>query len=131
MARPRQRELLPPDSRRRTPPYQRHRLRQYREPAASARAADGDGFAALLVDEVQYRRLPFRSRRDARPRAAWFRSRLRFLRRVAPGSDPVATQADFRAMGHRPWRLSTRQPSTGLCRMERSFPRYSAPLLAR
>ena len=35
-----------------------------------ARAADGDGFAALLGDAVPRRRLPLRSRRDARPRAA-------------------------------------------------------------
>ncbi len=53
-----------------------------REPAASTRAADGDGFAALLVDGVQYRRLPFRSRRDARPRTQRLRSRLRLFRRA-------------------------------------------------
>ena len=40
----------------------------------SARAADGDGFAALLGDRVPCRRLPLRPRRDARPRGARLRS---------------------------------------------------------
>ena len=47
-----------------------------RSTCASARAADGDGLAALLGRGVPCRRLPLRSRRDARARAARLRSRL-------------------------------------------------------
>ena len=40
-------------------------------------------------------------------------------------------QADLRAVGHRAGRLSARQSSAGLRRMERPVPRRRAPLLAR
>ena len=45
------------------PLHQRHRQRQHAQPAPSARAADGDGFAALLGRRVARRRLPLRPRR--------------------------------------------------------------------
>ena len=75
---------LVPDNR--APLHQRHRHRQHAQPVECARAADGDGFAALLGHAVPRRRLPLRPRRDARARAARFRSRRRLLRRAAPGS---------------------------------------------
>ena len=131
VARARQRELLPPDSRRRTPLHQRNGLRQYLEPVPSARAANGDGLAALLGHGIQHRRLSFRSRRDARPRRPRFRSRFRLLRRDPPRPDSLHAQADFRTLGHRPRRLSARQSSAGFRRMERQVPRRRAPLLAR
>ena len=88
--RPRQRQLLPAGAGQPPPLHQRHRHRQHAEPVASARAADGDGFAALLGDVVPCRRLPLRSRRHAGPRGRRLRSRFRLLRRAAPGPDPVA-----------------------------------------
>ena len=47
------------------------------ELVASARAADGDGFAALLGDLVPRRRVPLRSLRDAGARGQRLRSRRR------------------------------------------------------
>ena len=61
------------------------------------------------VDLVSRRRLPLRSRRDA-----WAAKHYGFdpgcglLRRVAPGPGAVAREADRRAVGHRPRRLSAR-----------------------
>ena len=75
--RPRQCELLPPGPGQSPPLRQRHRHRQHAQSLASARVADGDGFAALLGHVVPCRRLPLRSRRDARARAARLRSRRR------------------------------------------------------
>ena len=48
--------------------FRHDRLRQHGQPAPSARAADGDGFAALLGGGVPRRRLPLRPRHLARPR---------------------------------------------------------------
>ena len=121
--RPRQRQLLSTGGRRPAPHRQRHRHRQHGESVASARAADGDGLAALLGDLVPRRRVPLRSLRDARPRAERLRSGRRLLRRAAPGSGARRREADRRAVGHRSGRLSARQPSARLCRMERPVPR--------
>ena len=49
------------------------------------------------VDVVPCRRLPLRSRVDARPRGARLRSRRRLLRCDAPGPGAVAREADRRA----------------------------------
>ena len=46
-----------------------HRLRQFGQPDPSARAADGDGFAALLGRGLPRRRLPLRPRHHAGARA--------------------------------------------------------------
>ena len=129
--RPRQCQLLPPRRRQSAPLRQRHRHRQHGEPRDAARAADGDGFAALLGHLLPCRWLPFRPRRHPRPRGARFRSRLRLLRRHPPGPGAVAGKADLRAVGHRPGRLPARQPSAGLRRMERPVSRRHPPLLAR
>lgn len=131
VARPRQRELLPARARRPALSRRRDGLRQYAEPVASARAADGDGLAALLGDRIQHRRLSFRSRRDARPRGSRLRSRRGLLRCAAAGSRARAAQADHRTVGRRARRLSARPPSRRLRRMERPLSRHRAALLAR
>ena len=60
--RPRQCQLLPAGTRQQAALHQRHRDRQHAQSIASARAANGDGFAALLGDVVPRRRLPLRPR---------------------------------------------------------------------
>ncbi len=131
VARPRQRELLPADAGQPPLSCRRNGLRQHAEPVASARRADGDGFAALLGDRVQHRRLPLRPRRDARPRGARLRSRRGLFRRVAAGPGARAAQADHRAVGSRPRRLSARPPPAWFRRVERPLSRHRAALLAR
>ena len=54
-----------------------HRLRQFGQPHPSARAADGDGLAALLGRGLPRRRLPVRSRHHAGARAERLRPQLR------------------------------------------------------
>ena len=48
--------------------FRHDRLRQHRQPPASARAADGHGLAPLLGRDLPRRRLPLRPRHLARPR---------------------------------------------------------------
>lgn len=131
LARPRQRELLPARAGRPAPPHRRDGLRQHARPVAPARAADGDGFAALLVERVQRRRLSLRSLRDARPRGGRLRSGRGLFRRAASGPRARHAQADRRAVGCRPGRLSARPPSGRLRRVERPLSRHRAALLAR
>ena len=68
-----------------------HRHRQCAEARASARAADGDGFAALLGRGLPRRRLPLRSRHHARPHAG-VRPQRAVLRRgpAGPGAAPTS-----------------------------------------
>ena len=54
-----------------------------------------------------------------------------FLEFVPPGPGPVVGQADRRAVGLRPRRLSGRRFSAGLGRVERPLSRYRAGLLER
>ncbi len=54
-----------------------------------------------------------------------------FLRCHAPGPAARPRQADRRALGHRPGRLSARQLRAALGRMERPLPGHGAPVLAR
>ena len=54
-----------------------HRLRQLGQPDPSARAADGDGFAALLGRGLPRRRLPLRPRHHAGARAERLRPQRR------------------------------------------------------
>ena len=63
LARPRQRQLLPPAADDRSALRELHRLRQHARPAPPARAADGDGQPALLGRRDARRRLPLRPRR--------------------------------------------------------------------
>ena len=101
LPRHRQRQLLPA-GRRPALLFRHHRLRQHDEPAPSARAADGHGFAALLGRGMPCRRLPLRSR-DARSGASTrgFDPTLGFFDADAAGPGAVAGQADRRALGHR------------------------------
>ena len=104
--------------------------RQRAEAHASARAADGDGFAALLGRSVPRRRLPLRSRDHARPHAG-VRSARAVLRRHPAGSGARQRQADRRAVGHRARRLPGRRLPARLVGMERRLSQDAAPLLAR
>ncbi len=108
-----------------------HRMRQRAQSHASARAADGDGLAALLGRGLSHRRLPFRSRHHAGPHADRLRPWLGVLHRHPAGSGARQRQADRRALGHRTGRLSGRWLSGRMVGMERSFPPDAAPLLGR
>ena len=81
------------------------------------------------VEVVPCRRLPLRSRDHAGARAQRLRSAMR---RSSPRSGRIRCwprQADRRAVGHRPRRLSGRRLSARLVGMERHVPAYAAPLL--
>ena len=76
-----------------------HRHRQLAQPDPSARAADGDGFAALLGRALPCRRLPLRSRHHARPRAPHgFDPQAGFFAAIA--QDPVLARVKLIA---EPW----------------------------
>ena len=96
-----------------------HRHRQCAQARASARAADGDGFAALLGRGVPRRRLPLRSRHARSAAAPAFDPQRAVLRRRAAGPGARQRQDDRRAVGHRPRRLSGRRLSDRLVGMER------------
>ena len=110
LPRPRQRELL----RARRPAallLRHHRLRQQRQPAASARGADGDGFAALLGRGMPRRRLPLRPRGDADPRPRVGRLQQPVPRRGDPGPGARQGEDDLRELGPRRLRLPGRARS--------------------
>ena len=106
-----------------------HRLRQHAEPVPSARAADGDGFAALLGRGDACRRLPLRPDLGPGARPVRLRLRLGLPRRRAPGPGAVAGQADRRALGPGRRRLSGRRLPARLVGVERQVPRHHAALL--
>ena len=84
------------------------------------------------VDGDARRRLPLRPRPGARARhRRRRRPRRRLLRHRPPGPGALAHQAHRRAVGPRRRRLSGRQLSRPLDRVERPLPRHRAPLLAR
>ena len=92
----------------------------------------------LIMDSLRYwvhgdarRRLPLRSRERAGSRAARRGQARRVLRHHPPGSDPLAGEADRRAVGSRRRRLPGRQLSDQVDRVERQVPRRGAALLAR
>ena len=105
----RQRELLPPGARRPAPLHGLHRYGQLTEPGQPGGAAADHGLAALLRDRLPRRRLPFRSRLGARPRALRCRPAVGVLRHHPPGPGPLPGQAHRRAVGRRARRLSGRQ----------------------
>ena len=109
--------------------HQRHRHRKHRQPLASARAADGGGFAALLGDRNAGRRLSLRPRHHPRARALRVRRRRRLSRCLPAGPGAVRRQTDRRALGHRTGRLPGRPVSAGMGRMERQVSRYGSQLL--
>ena len=115
----RQRHLLPAAARPAALLHQRHRHRQHAEPEPSAGAADGDRQPALLGDGDARRRLPLRPGHHPR------RASRTASTSAAASSMPAARircwpgQADRRALGLRPGRLSGRRLSAGLGRVER------------
>ncbi len=109
-----------------------HRLRQHAQPQPSAGAAAGAWIRCAIGVEDARRRLPLRSRHDARARGRTASTAaLRLPRCHRPGPGARARQADRRAVGPRPGRLSARRLPAGLVGMERPLPRYRAALLAR
>ena len=108
-----------------------HGHRQHAQPGAPDGAAADHGLAALLRDRLPRRRLPLRPRLGARARVLRGRPSLRVLRHHPPGSDPVAGEADRRAVGRRPRRLPGRELPDPLVGVERHLPRHDARLLAR
>ena len=106
-----------------------HRLRQHAQHAAPARAAAHHGQPALLGDRDARRRVPLRPGQHAGPRAVRGRQAGRLLRHHPPGPDPVAGQADRRAVGRRPRRLPGRQLPARLDRVERQVPRHRPAVL--
>ena len=103
--------------------------RQHHQHEPCPGPAAGDRFAALLGRGDARRRLPLRSRRDARARGARLRSQRRLLRRDPAGPRARRGQADRRAVGHRPRRLSGRQLSARLVRAQRPLSRRGAAVL--
>ena len=91
----------------------------------------------LIMDSLRYfvgrvprRRVPLRPRGRARPGVPRGRPALGVLRHHLPGPDPVAGEADRRAVGRRRRRLPGRQLPGVVDRVERSVPRRRARLLA-
>ena len=84
-----------------------------------------------FVDRVPRRRLPLRPRLGARARVLRGRPAVGLLRHHPPGPDPLAGEADRRAVGRRPGRLPGRQLPRALDGVERPLPRRDARLLAR
>ncbi len=130
LARAGQRQLLP--AARRRPPALRepYRLRQHARPEPPAGAADGDGQPALLGAGDACRRLPLRPGHGAGPRAPRLRPPRGLFRLHRAGPGAATCEADRRALGHRPGRLSGGPVPDGLGGMERPLPRHHARLLA-
>ena len=104
---------------------------EHAQPGASDGAAADHGLAALLRHRVPRGRVSLRSRLGARARVLRGRPALRLLRHHPPGSDPVAGEADRRAVGRRAGRLPGRELPDPLVGVERHLPRHDARLLAR
>ncbi len=106
-----------------------HRLRQRAEHEPPARAPADHGQPAVLGHGDARRRLPVRPGQHAGPRAVRGQQARRLLRHHPPGPDPLAGQADRRALGRRPRRLHGRQLPGRLDRVERHLPRHDPRLL--
>ena len=127
VSRHRQRRLLPAGARRTALLPGLHRLRQHPQHAASARAADGHGFAALLgrprcTSTASASTWPRRWRASC----TGFDQRGGFLDAVR--QDPVLSrgQADRRAVGPGRRRLPGRRLPRRLGGVERQVPRHDA-----
>ena len=127
----RQRLVLPPRARRSAPLPGLHRLRQHAEHAAPARAPAHHGQPALLGRRHARRRLPLRSRQRAGARAVRSGQAGLVLRHHPAGPDPLAGEADRRAVGPRRGRVPGGQLPRRLDRVERALSRLGAPVLAR
>ena len=130
-ARDRQRRLLPAGRRRQALLHGLHRHRQQPQRRPPALAAADHGLAAVLGHRDARRRFPVRPRLDAGPRVLRRRPAVDVLRTRATGSDRQPGQADRRAVGRRPRRLSGRQLPAAVDGVERQVPRHRARLLAR
>ena len=115
----RQHELLPAHARRPALLHGLHGHRELAQPGAPERAAADHGLAALLGRRVPRRRLPVRPRERAGARVLRRRSPGQLLRRHPPGPDPLPGEADRRAVGRRPRRLSGRQLPGAVVGVER------------
>ena len=102
---------------------------QHAQHAVTRRCCAHHGQPALLGARDARGRLPLRSRIGARARTARGRSTGGLLRRHPPGPGHLACEAHRRAVGRRRRRLSGRQLSAGLDRVERQVSRHRAPLL--
>ena len=123
--------VLPPDARATALLHQRHGHRQHAESEPPARHSDGDRQPALLGAGDARRRFQIRSRHDPRARAERLRQSQRLPEGLLAGSGARRRQADRRAVGLRPRRLSGRRVPAGLGRVERPVSRHGARLLAR
>ena len=97
----RQRVLLLAEARKSAVLRRLHRVRQFGQPHPSARAADGDGLAALLGGNLPCRRLPLRSRHHPCARSERLRPQQRLPHGGQAGSGIGDRQAGGRAMGPR------------------------------
>jgi isoamylase len=103
-----------------------HRLRQHAQPDASARAADGHGFAALLGQEMHVDGFRFDLATALARDPCTASTAGRLLRRAVARTRCCPRQADRRALGRRPRRLPGRQFPARLGRVERPLPRRRA-----
>ena len=107
-----------------------HRHRQRAGPAPPLRAAHGHRLACATGSR---RCASTASASISRPRSraveGAFDEHASFLDAVAAGPGAALGQADRRALGHRPRRLSGRQFPAGLGRVERPVPRHRAQVL--
>jgi len=108
-----------------------HRLRQLGQPEPSARAADGDGFAAVLGRGLPCRRLSFRPRHHASARAERLRPQRGVPDRRTAGSGAGDGEDGRRTLGSRHGRLPGRRVSVAMVGMERPLSQRDAPLLER
>ena len=129
-ARHRQRHLLPADPRQPALLYQRLRHWQHARSQPPLRAADGHRLAALLGHGNARGWLPLRPGDHPRPPSSRLRRAPRFPGGLPPGPDAEQGQADRRALGLRPRRLSGRRFPAGLGGVERQVPRLRAGILA-
>ena len=101
-----------------------HRLRQRAQHVAPAGPPAHHGQPPLLGHGDARRRLPVRPGQHPGPRAPRDRPAGHVLRHHPPGPDDLAGQADRRALGRRPRRLSGRQLPGPLDRVERQVSRH-------
>ena len=109
---------------------QRRWLRQHLALRPSRRHPSRHGQLARLGATRRRRWVPLRSRRHAGAARRRLRSPGSLARGDRAGPGAASSENDCRALGHRPRRLSLRTISAALERMERSFPRRHAKILA-
>ena len=123
-----QRRLLPAGAR---PPllHGLHRHGQHAEHDPAVRPPARHGQPAVLGLRDARRRLPLRPGQHPGPRAVRGQPPGRLLRHHPPGPDPLAGEADRRAVGRRAGRLPGRELPGPLDRVERQVPRLRPTVL--